>query len=232
MIYVVIPVFDESDIDECLKSVFSLEGLFEVIVVDSSNEKNFNITKKNIKKFANKIKIIRSSKGRALQLNLGAKKAKGDILVFLHADTTLPSDSLLKIEELIKKGYVGGGFLLRFFENNSFLKFISFRSNLRAIFFKIFFGDQTIFVKRDVFMGLKGFKTIPIMEDLDFSKRMKSVGNVGVIKDKVITSGRKYLEHGIIKLTFVYFILMVMYHLKFSYSKINKVYCWFLGGRE
>ena len=219
MISVVIPVFNESNVKRCLSSVFSLKGKYEVIIVDSS---------KKVKKFKN-VKVLKCSEGRSLQMNLGALKARGDILVFLHADTLLPSKSFLQIEDLIKLGFVGGGFYLRFFESNTFLKFISFRSNLRALFFKIFFGDQTIFVRKDVFMKLKGFKTIPIMEDLDFSKRMKLVGKVCVIKDKVITSGRKYLENGMIKLTFVYFILMVMYHLGMDYKKIKNVYDWFLG---
>lgn len=62
------------------------------------------------------------------------------------------------------------------------------------------------------------------MEDLDFSKRMRRKGQIAVIKDKVTTSGRKYLENGILRLTIVYFILMVMHHLKFDYLKIKKVY--------
>jgi len=141
MISIVIPVFNETSIKECLDSVFAQKGNYEVIVVDCGT---------SLKKI-NKIKIIKTEKGRALQMNAGARKSKGDILVFLHADTILPTDSFLKIQNLINRGYVGGGFLQRFSEENLLLKLVSLRSNFRALVFKIFFWRPSYFCQKEGF---------------------------------------------------------------------------------
>ncbi|MBL7055350.1 TIGR04283 family arsenosugar biosynthesis glycosyltransferase [Candidatus Woesearchaeota archaeon] len=222
MISIVIPVYNESKIIlECLDSIYSQNENYEIIIVDSGKDK----TLKKINSIKNKkIKYFRSSKGRSLQMNLGSRYSEGDVLLFLHADSVLPVNALEEIEKSIREGHVGGGFFQQFKENNFLLKLVSFRSNFRSSFFKIFFGDQAIFVKKEVFEKLGGFKQIPIMEDLDFSKRMKKLGKLKTIKNKITISRRKYLEKGIIRLSFVYFILMIMYHLGFSYEKIKKVY--------
>jgi len=221
MISVIIPVFnEEKHIKSCLKSIHNQKGDYEIIIVDCSSEDS---TIKAAKKY-NKVSVLKSKKGRVMQMNTGAVKAKGDILLFLHADAILSINAFVEIENSIKKGFIGGGFLQKFSEKNFLLKLVSLRSNLRALTTHIFFGDQAIFVRKDIFEKLNGFRSIPIMEDFDFSKRMKKEGKVIAIKNKVIVSGRNYLRNGILKLTFIYFILMLMYHLRFDYRKIRKVY--------
>ena len=220
MISIVIPTYNESRVIlRCLDSVFIQNENYEIIIIDAGNDK----TLEKIKKYK-KIKYFTCKKGRSSQMNKGARHASGDILLFLHADTILPVNALEEIEKTFREGFVGGGFHQQFTEKNLLLRLVSFRSNFRSSFFKIFFGDQAIFVKKEVFEKLGGFKQIPIMEDLDFSKRMKKLGKLKTIKNKITISGRKYLEKGIIRLSFVYFILMIMYHLGFSYEKIKKVY--------
>jgi len=220
MISVIIPSFDENQY--LLNSIESvLQNNYadcEIIIVESGNIEN---TIKILKQYD--IKIIKSRKGRSYQLNFGAKIAKGNILLFLHADTVLPENSLTEIESVAKNN-VGGGFLQKFSGNNFLLKLVSFRSNSRSMINKIFFGDQAVFVRKQIFDKLNGYRDIPIMEDLDFSKRMKKMGKISVIKDEVTVSGRNYLRYGIIKLTLVYFVLMVMYHLRFDFERINKTY--------
>jgi len=221
MISVIIPIFNEEEyIKPCLRGIYKQKSDYEIIIVDySSADSTIKIAKKY-----SKVRVIKSKKGRVMQMNTGTIKAKGDILLFLHADTIMPTNAFVKIESSIGKGFIGGGFLQRFSEKNFLLRLVSLRSNLRTLTTHIFFGDQAMFVRKDIFEKLNGFRDIPIMEDLEFSKRMKKEGKVSIIKNKVFISGRNYLRNGILKLTFIYFILMVMYHLGFDYKKIKKVH--------
>ena len=220
MISVIIPVLNEAEnIERCLISLKKQRGNKEIIVVDGgSKDKTISIAKKF------KVKVLESTPGRPFQMNYGAKKAKGDILLFLHADTLLPKDALMKIENYLKNSnYIGGGFYQRYSKNSLLLSLISFRSNLRTSLTKVFFGDQAIFVRKKEFEKLNGFDPVPIMEDLEFSKKMRRYGRVLVIKDKVITSPRLFARHGLWNYLSMGF-LMLIYHLGFSKKKIRRIY--------
>jgi len=222
MISIVIPIFNEEKyIQSCLESIIRQKEDYEIIVVDGGS-KDGKID--NIKKSIKNLKIIKTKKGRATQFNAGVIKAKGNILLFLHADAILPENSLSLIEKSIAEGFVGGGFMQKFSDKKFLLGLISMRANLRVLMTKVFFGDQGIFVRKDTFNKIGGFKNIPIMEDLDFSKRLRKKGRVKIINEKIIVSGRSYIEKGIVKLTLIYFILMTLYHLGVDYKKIKKVH--------
>ncbi len=150
--------------------------------------------------------ITTSKKGKAAQMNAGAKVASGDILFFVHADMKFPKNTFTAIAEAINNGFCGGGFSNEFDTDNEKIKRLGDWMNFR-IFDKreqsdkgIFYGDNGIFVLKDVFNNLKGFKEIPIMEDYDFSLRLSQHYRTFKIKHpKILVSARRHIKAGFFK---------------------------------
>ena len=126
--------------------------------------------------------VINSKRGRAIQMNAGANVCKGDILLFLHADTLLPDNGFREVRKRMRDETVAGGsFYIAFDADNFILRGVSFITRFN---FRLFhFGDQGIFVRRDVFQALNGYKEMPIMEDYDFYKRLRNTGKGYPYKD-------------------------------------------------
>ena len=165
---------EEAVIRGTLSNLEALTGDFEAIIVDGgSSDKTIDL----ICETSLDTRLIKSKNGRAQQLNQGASTAKGDTLLFLHADCTLPKNAVKKVENaLAENKYVGGGFSLALDEQALIYKLISYFSNLRVRYFGHFFGDQAIFIRREVFRELGGFRDLELMEDMDFSQRVKKRG--------------------------------------------------------
>lgn len=137
MISIIIPTYNEENIiEESLIKLKEQEGDYEIIVADSGNDKTKEIASKYVK-------VITTKKGRANQLNAGVEEAKGDILLFIHADAVLPINAIKEIEKIRKEEYVGGGFYIKFKSKKKIFRLIEFRSNkLRVNFTKSFLGAQ------------------------------------------------------------------------------------------
>ena len=168
----------------------------QVIVVDSGSD---DATAALAKPYADR--VLQSSRGRAQQMNDGAKAAVesgGDVLLFLHADSALPdsADRLIEIA-LRTSGRVWGRFDVRIDGDEPMLKVVSAMMNWRSRLTGICTGDQAIFVTRRAFEQLGGFAPIALMEDIEFSKRAKSLSWPASISARVITSGRRWQRHGI-----------------------------------
>jgi rSAM/selenodomain-associated transferase 2 len=137
--------------------------------------------------------------GRAGQMNHGAKNSGGDILLFLHGDTTLPvraADRLRSIAEASPET-VGGGFVRYFDSPSLFLKLTCWLAGIRSRWFGVFLGDQGIFVRREIFEKLGGFNdSLPYGEDLDFSMQMRSLGKTATITPAVLSSARRFEKLG------------------------------------
>lgn len=147
-------------------------------------------------------KILRGKAGRATQMNTAAFSAQGDILLFLHADTRLPSGYDLAITDILaRQEVVGGAFRLGIDGNGLGFRLIEIGANIRSILFSIPYGDQAIFIKRDLFLKMGGYTDIPIMEDFDLVQRLRKYGHVKTVKESVCTSNRRWSKHGIIKTT-------------------------------
>lgn len=143
-------------------------------------------------------------RGRARQMNLGAIGAKGDLLLFCHADTQIPRASLQNLIRTFDRtpDLVGGGFRRRFAGGNPFLAISSRLSDLRGRFLGWFLGDQGIFVRRPVFESLGGFdESLEIGEDLDFSYRLRRFGPTVAIGPPAISSARRFAERGAVRQT-------------------------------
>ncbi len=209
MISIIIPTLNEaSTIMQTIDRVKSLSGAYEILVIDGgSSDKTLEIASEHVLVFT-------SNKGRGNQMNCGAQHARGDILWFLHSDSRVEAQSLISIEKSIASGYVGGCFSLYFYDYTTlFLKWLSWSSNLRAKYLKLMFGDQGMFVRKDAFLALGGFKDMPIMEDWDLSKRLQTTGNTVVLKNRIGTSARRFKAGGQVKT------LLKMHKIKYKYLR-------------
>lgn len=221
---IIVPVLNEAEqiksTIEHLRNQVS-KSHFEIIVVDGDPQSS------TIKVIGDKsVKTIKSQKGRGRQMNAGAAIAQGQILVFLHADTRLPDNALEKIgQEMEDKKYVAGAFDLAIDSNRLFLKYISVRANFRSRLNRIPYGDQAIFIRKDYFDRIEGFKEIPLMEDVDLMRRIKKDGKrICILDDKVTTSARRWEREGAFYTTVRNQILVALYYLGVSPERLAKYY--------
>ena len=188
MISVIIPVLnEEKHLEECLK-IFSMQKC-ELIVVDGGSvDRSLEIAREN---GVTTIALGFANKGR--QMNEGAAHSSGDILLFFHADSILPGGALKMIEDVLENKYLlGGTFKLGFHPSKPFYSFLAFFTNIFCSLTRMAFGDRGIFMKRQVFLSLGGFKEYAIMEDADMSDMLRKKGKTAMLPLRVSTSARKY----------------------------------------
>jgi rSAM/selenodomain-associated transferase 2 len=193
----------------------------EIIVVDGDAEATTLrcIQEKQVKK-------VVSPKGRGTQMNKGASVAGGDVFLFLHADTELPADALGLISAVLDGTACGGGaFDLGIKSDRPVFRLIERLVSLRSRITNIPYGDQAIFMRREVFEKLGGYHEIPIMEDVELMRRMKRSGyTVRIIPEKVRTSPRRWEREGVLSCTLRNWTLMALYLLGRDPEKLAKYY--------
>ena len=184
-ISIIIPIYNESaKIESCLENLSRIEGDFEVLFADGGSHDD------TLDKISDTFRVIRCGKGRALQMNTAAKAATGEYLWFVHCDSQLPADA---VEQIATSHKDFGCFHIGFDYDGPFMGCNTFMSNRRAIMDRIAFGDQGIWIRRNLFLEQGGFPEIPIMEDYEFSRRMKRQKiRLHVLPGRIITSGRRY----------------------------------------
>ncbi|MEZ4700881.1 MAG: TIGR04283 family arsenosugar biosynthesis glycosyltransferase [Rhodothermales bacterium] len=187
---IVIPALNEaSRIETTLQTLRRQEGRFELIVVDGGSQDD---TAACAERHA---RVVTSDRGRARQMNAGARVARGDALLFLHADTTLPSNGISRIADTLANPAIdAGAFRLRFDRRAPLLDFYSFCTRLNTPL--LCFGDRTLFVRRAVFEAIDGFQEIPAFEDLEIVRRLHRRGRFAFLPDYVTTAARRFDEHG------------------------------------
>jgi rSAM/selenodomain-associated transferase 2 len=166
-----------------------------------------------------------SARGRAVQMNAGARVAHGRVLLFLHADTWLPDGALAAVDDaLADPAVVGGRFDVRFDSPRPVLSMIAFFMNLRSRWSGISTGDQAIFVRRDVFDGLGGFAEIPLMEDVELTKRLKRRGRVVALRARVTTAARKWQREGALRTMALMWALRCLYLCGVPPARLHRWY--------
>ena len=142
-------------------------------------------------------KVVECERGRGRQLNAGAAAAGGEVLWFVHADTTVDAAAMDQMcAALADPRVVGGGCSLRFDQPTPSLRYLAWASNQRARRLGQIFGDQAMFVRRGVFDALGGFPDYPLMEDFDFSRRLKRTGRLALLHATATSSARRFERHG------------------------------------
>ena len=201
---VVIPALNEAgEIGACLRALAPLRSRgHEVIVADGGSDDGTPALAKPLCD-----RVVIAPRGRASQMNAGARGATGDALVFLHADTRLPPDA----DELIfqsLKTCVWGRFDVEIESRRASLKVVACAMNLRSRLTGIATGDQAIFVRRDAFAG---FPEIALMEDIAFSRAMKRRGPPACLRARAATSGRRWERRGVLRTIFLMWRLRLLY---------------------
>ena len=183
----------------------------EVIVVDGGSSDD---TVRIAQGLADR--VIHAPRGRALQMNAGARAASGDVLLFLHADTRLPPGA-----ETLVFSSVWGRFDVQIDGRHPLLKVVAWAMNLRSRLTGIATGDQAIFVRREAFAG---FPEIAIMEDVAFCAAMKRRGPPACLREKVVTSGRRWESRGVLRTIFLMWSLRLLYFLGVSPQQLIRFY--------
>ncbi|TSA44958.1 MAG: glycosyltransferase [Deltaproteobacteria bacterium] len=221
---VILPVLNEAAIiNSMMDHLEDLEGSdqCECIVVDGTPDGS---TIKAV--IGHDVYCMKSPQGRARQMNAGAAAARGEILIFLHADTRLPRNALNMINQtMTQQTLIGGAFDLRIDSERPMLKIIARIASLRSRLTRIPYGDQAIFIRRDYFNQMGRYPEILLMEDVALMRRIKKAGGrIGFIAEPVITSARRWENEGIFYATARNWILLSAYILGVSPGKLAKYY--------
>lgn len=219
-ISVIIPTLNEGkNIGPLLRYLKELDDNLELIVSDCGSHDN------TIEEAESYAKTIRASKGRGAQMNAGAKIASGDVLWFLHADCYPHPESISTIKKaLVDPQIVGGAFEYSLDDPRLYFRVIEFLSNRKNHLLHLFYGDMGIFVRRNMFFNMGGYAEIPLMEDMDFCKRLKKEGNIVILPKRIPTSTQRWAEEGIVKNIVRNWLLQIAWTCGVSPETLSKFY--------
>lgn len=199
MLSILIPVLDgEHRLSRTLRAISAHGRTCEVIIIAAGVTQETTVVARRHRALL----VISPLSQRAAQMNLGAARASGHILLFLHADTVVPPNALEEFESTLRNPRViGGGFARHYEPASAFLNATCLLAEARSRMFDWFLGDQAIFVRRDVFERLGGFRNYDLFEDLDFARRMRREGQVVTLRPPVISSARRFEGEGALRKT-------------------------------
>ena len=205
---VIVPVLDEAaGIVGSLAALAPLRARgHELIVVDAGSRDGTAALSRG-----HADAVIEAPRGRARQMNVGAARAQGEVLLFLHADTTLPASADTAIAHALASGASWGRFDVKIEGRSAMFPLIAALMNLRSRWSGIATGDQAIFVRRDVFGRVGGFPDQPLMEDIELSLRLRALSRPACLNERVLTSGRRWEQHG------VWHTILLMWRLRWRY---------------
>lgn len=222
MISVIIPALNEEDtILRCIEGLMNEGCECEIIVADGGSTDR---TAEFASSFEG-VKVIRTERGRGVQMNMGASAASGDILFFLHADTIMETGWAAEMLSLLEDTSISGGAFT--FSIRSLLwkyRFVEGWVKLRCKLCLLPYGDQAIFVKKQAFELMGGYKSIPLMEDVELIERMKDTGQIVILKKKAFTSERRWSNKGLLRTAAINQVTMLLYKFGVSPEKLFRLY--------
>lgn len=168
--------------------------------------------------------LLDAPRGRARQMNAGAARARGEVLLFLHADTMLPDDALAAVVKAIDDGARWGRFDVSISGSSAMFPLIAALMNRRSRWSGIATGDQAMFVRRDTFDRVGGFPDQPLMEDIELSRRLRRLARPACLRARVITSGRRWERFGIWRTILLMWRLRLLYWLGAPAERLAKAY--------
>jgi rSAM/selenodomain-associated transferase 2/rSAM/selenodomain-associated transferase 1 len=205
---IIMPVLDEAPrIIEQLKMLQALRAQgVELIVVDGGSVDG---SAQLVGALADR--VLTSVRGRAAQMNAGAEASQGRVLLFLHADTALPETALSVVLAAVEGGAIWGRFDVRIDDHHPLLRIVEHMMNWRSRLTGIATGDQAIFVRKDMFDKIGGYAELPLMEDITLSSALKHLAPPACLRETVVTSGRRWEKHGVLRT------MLLMWWLRAAY---------------
>jgi rSAM/selenodomain-associated transferase 2 len=218
---VIVPMFNEAaTIASTLRAIRDSAPDAEIVVVDGGSiDASVEIARPLCDS------VIDAPRGRALQMNAGARASHGDALVFVHADTIVPSTFAADIASALSDpAVVGGRFDVKLDDSSLPYRIIGAMISLRSRISRTATGDQAIFVRRDVFDRLGGFPELELCEDLEFSRRLKRAGRVACLRARVTTSARRWSRDGVVRTVIRMWLIRAMYLIGVPPARLKRMY--------
>jgi len=232
MVSVILPVLnEEARLPAAIRSARDA-GANEVVVVDGGSTDRTVETARSLADI-----VLRHPPGRAAQMNAGVRASSGDILIFLHADTELAPGSIDAVRAAVRQGgFLGGAFSVRLSVSpfasayrKAILRLTGRMIGVRSRLFRAYTGDQGIFARRDAFEAIGGFPEIPLMEDVEFSRRLARGGKTLLLPTRITTSGRRWETFGPGRTILLMWGLRLAYSLGMSPARCAEIYGWSRG---
>jgi rSAM/selenodomain-associated transferase 2 len=217
---VIIPTLNEAQAIETTISKLKKYRQTEIIIVDGgSQDRTVEIAR------SMGVRVLKSAVSKATQMNTGAAEATGNVLLFLHADTRLPENFENCVPAALARDEIcAGAFSLSIDSDAGGLRFIERVANWRSRFFQMPYGDQALFVSRNLFHEIGGYPEYPIMEDFELVRRLKRKGKIVILPESVQTSPRRWLNYGILKTWMLNQIIIIAYYLGISPQRLSQWY--------
>ena len=217
---IVMPVLNEAaGIEQALAALQPLRARgIQVIVVDGGSSDD------TVARAGGADFVLSAERGRARQMNAGARHADADVLLFLHADTRLPTDADQHIDTALVGGACWGRFDVRIDGRSRWLGLVAAMMNWRSRLTGICTGDQALFVRRDFFEALNGFPDQPLMEDIEWSRRARSRSRPAVVRVRATTSGRRWEQRGLWRTIALMWSLRWRYFLGADPATLARIY--------
>lgn len=224
MIAIVVPVYkEEKSIERFIRHLYSLDGDFKVyIAYADGGDATLDVLHKLNKEFP--FKVVMSEKSRSIQMNTGFKETTEEKIMFLHADSYLDKDAIVKMDKALDK-YSVAAINIKFTSKRFLMKVVAFRSNLRLKLYNIAYGDQAMSFRREKFIQMGMFKELPLMEDYEMSRRLKKEGTkIKAVDSYVTTDARRFEQTGILKTIILMKKLKFMFLLGYQIEEITRRY--------
>ncbi len=219
-ISVIVPVLNEEATIAATLGALAALAPYEVIVVDGGSvDRTRDIAARSGGQ------VLSAERGRARQMNRGAARASGEVLLFLHADTRLPDSAFSDIAAALNDPRcLGGRFDVELEGSHRMLKLVGALINYRSRVTKVGTGDQAIFLRREIFLRMGGYPDIPLMEDIALCRALKRMGAVACLRSRVVTSARRWENDGVWRTIVRMWTLKLLYLAGVSPARLKQFY--------
>jgi rSAM/selenodomain-associated transferase 2 len=217
---IIVPTLNEANAIDTIFQPLGQRSDIEVIVADGRSEDETVTVARSHGAIA-----LTTARGRAHQMNAGARLATADTLMFLHADTRLPANFFCAVEQILAEAdVVAGAFRLGIDGTEAGLRLVEWGANWRSRLLQLPYGDQALFMRRATFWQIGGFPELPMMEDFELVRRLQRVGRIAIALDAVLTSSRRWQKLGTCKTTAINQMAIAAYLLGIAPQRIARWY--------